>query len=91
VEQLATLIEPNENLAIFDNGNLYAKNAWIEGNIRAISGSILGTMTIGDEATTGVIKHANGAWSINGDGTAFFNNVNVSGTISSAVFEYDKI
>ena len=91
-EQIATLIDPNENLAIFDNGNLYAKNAWVEGNIRATGGNILGTLSIGKEAgTTGVIKHANNAWSINGDGTAFFNNVNISGTISSAVFEYNKI
>lgn len=40
-----TLIDSNENLAIFDNGNLYAKNAWIEGNIRATSGTFTGTLT----------------------------------------------
>lgn len=43
--QLSTLIDSNENLAIFDNGNLYAKNAWIEGNIRATSGTFTGTLT----------------------------------------------
>ena len=42
-----TLIDSNENLAIFDNGNLYAKNAWLEGNIRATSGNILGELLIG--------------------------------------------
>jgi hypothetical protein len=49
------LIDPNENLAIFDNGNLYAKNAWIEGNIRATSGT-LGNLDITDELRIGVIR-----------------------------------
>ena len=40
-----TLIDSNENLAIFDNGNLYAKNAWIEGSIRATDGYFTGTVT----------------------------------------------
>lgn len=100
VEQLATLIEPNENLAIFDNGNLYAKNAWIEGHIRATSGTFTGTI----EAEAGYIggikieqfglssgtENGNN-WQILADGTGRFSNVEVSGTISAAVFSYDKI
>ena len=38
-DDLGILLEKNENFALFDNGNLYAKNAWIEGNINATSGS----------------------------------------------------
>jgi hypothetical protein len=45
------LIDPNENLAIFDNGNLYAKNAWIEGTINATDGKFTGEI----EATVGKI------------------------------------
>ena len=41
-EEISRLIEDNETFAIFDNGNLYAKNAWIEGHIRATSGSFTG-------------------------------------------------
>jgi hypothetical protein len=37
------------------------------------------------------IHNNNETWSINNDGSAHFNNVKVSGTISSAVFSYDKI
>ena len=91
------MIDPNENLAIFDNGNLYAKNAWIEGNIRAISGDIVGKLTVGEKGNiiiNGVerrIHNNDETWSINNDGTAYFNNVEVSGTISAAVFSYDKI
>lgn len=91
-QQISQLIDKNENFAIFDNGNLYAKNAWIEGNIRATSGNILGQLVIGEEGDSyGSIIHADGSWAINGDGTATFNNVNISGTISTAVFEYDKV
>ena len=39
---ITKLIEENENFAIFDNGNLYARNAWIEGNIRATDGTFKG-------------------------------------------------
>jgi hypothetical protein len=46
------LIDPNENLAIFDNGNLYAKNAWIEGNIHATSGTFTGTIKASTIQTT---------------------------------------
>ena len=49
--QIPQLIEQNENFAIFDNGNLYAKNAWIEGHIRATSGSFTGNI----EASSGNI------------------------------------
>lgn len=91
-QQISQLIDKNENFAIFDNGNLYAKNAWIEGNIRATSGNILGQLVIGEKGDSyGSIIHADGSWAINGDGTATFNNVNISGTISTAVFEYDKV
>jgi hypothetical protein len=46
-EEISRLIEDNETFAIFDNGNLYAKNAWVEGHIRADSGAILGTLEVG--------------------------------------------
>ena len=36
------IIDTNENFALFDNGNLYARNAWIEGNIRATDGTFKG-------------------------------------------------
>ena len=51
VNQINKLIENNETFAIFDNGNLYAKNAWIEGHINATSGSFTGHL----EASTGSI------------------------------------
>lgn len=96
-EQLDVLIDSNENLAIFDNGNLYAKNAWIEGNIRAISGNILGKLQVGEKGSVIIdgidqrIFHSDNGWSINNDGTAHFNNVEISGTITAAVFNYNKI
>ena len=109
-EQLSTLIDPNENLAIFDNGNLYAKNAWIEGNIRAISGNILGELKVGEDLNgrTQLIINGNEQgsiytkrkledgsdtypWLINSDGTAYFKNATISGTLSSTIFEYDKV
>jgi hypothetical protein len=51
-DSISYLIETNENFAIFDNGNLFAKNAWIEGNIDATSGilrnlKVYGTLEIG--------------------------------------------
>lgn len=46
------LISDNETFAIFDNGNLYAKNAWIEGHINATSGSFSGRI----EANEGYIN-----------------------------------
>jgi hypothetical protein len=108
-EQLATLIDPNENLAIFDNGNLYAKNAWIEGNIRATGGNILGNLMVGIESpnkTSIMIEGEKGRisakrlteegtyfepWAISHDGEARFQDAIISGTLSSTVFEYDKI
>lgn len=101
-EDIKVLIDPNENLAIFDNGNLYAKNAWIEGHIRATDGEFTGTVHATDgefgeknsdhiKITGTSIQSSNGNWLLNYDGTASFKNVNVAGTISSAVFEYDKI
>jgi hypothetical protein len=45
-DDIDIIIEKNENLAIFDNGNLFAKNAWIEGNINATSGTISGTLSV---------------------------------------------
>jgi hypothetical protein len=49
------LIGENENFALFDNGNLYAKNAWIEGNIRATSGNISGKLVVGPESSQTLI------------------------------------
>ena len=99
--QLDDLIDRNgnENFAIFDNGNLYAKNAWIEGHIQATSGyfrnvDIFGELKVGQEDNTeniGRIFQADGNWSINGDGTAFFKNAVISGKISTAIFEKQKI
>lgn len=96
-KQLKTLIDENENLAIFDNGNLYARNAWLEGNVRATSGNIIGKLNVGEKGSIVIdgenqkIFHSNNGWSINSDGTAYFNNAEISGTISAAVFSYDKI
>lgn len=98
-EQIDQLIASNETFAIFDNGNLYAKNAWIEGHIQATSGyfrnvDIFGELKVGKEDNTeniGRIFQADGNWSINGDGTAFFKNAIVSGKISTAIFEKQKI
>ena len=102
-DQIKRLIANNETFAIFDNGNLYAKNAWIEGHIQATSGEftgkiiategeITGTLIVGREDNTiSAIKAANNNWSINGDGTAFFKNAVVSGKISTAIFEKQKI
>jgi hypothetical protein len=44
-EEISRLIEDNETFAIFDNGNLYAKNAWVEGYIRATDGEFTGKIT----------------------------------------------
>ena len=102
------LIEKNENFAIFDNGNLFAKNAWIEGNINATSGTftngtlgdlqVFGTLEIGQQIndkneiiSSGILKHIDGNWEINGDGSAFFKNVTVSGKIETAIFEHNKV
>ncbi len=41
----------NETFAIFDNGNLYARNAWVEGRIDATGGTISGNMDV-----TGILK-----------------------------------
>lgn len=87
---LDKVLDENENFAVFDNGNLFAKNAWIEGNIRATSGDILGELVIGREGA-GTLRHENNSWKLLSDGTALFNNVTVSGTITSAVFEYNKV
>jgi hypothetical protein len=38
-----------ETFVILDNGNFYAKNAWIEGSVRATSGNILGTLILGED------------------------------------------
>lgn len=98
-DNIKQLIEKNETFAIFDNGNLYAKNAWIEGHIQATSGyfrnvDIFGELKVGKEDNTeniGRIFQADGNWSINGDGTAFFQNAVISGKISTAIFEKQKI
>ena len=84
--EIGRIIETNENLAIFDNGNLFAKNAWIEGNINATSGKISGFLEV-----SGTLKHSNDEWKISDDGTAYFKNVDVSGTIKSVIFEYEKV
>lgn len=100
-DDIKKLIESEENLAIFDNGNLYAKNAWIEGTVNSTDGIFNGTIN----ATSGrigsglnyisinenQIMSSNGKWSINYDGTAQFKDVTISGKISSAIFEYGKI
>lgn len=98
-DNIKQLIEKNETFAIFDNGNLYAKNSWIEGHIQATSGyfrnvDIFGELKVGKEDNTeniGRIFQADGNWSINGDGTAFFQNAVISGKISTAIFEKQKI
>jgi hypothetical protein len=47
-------------------------------------------LEIGPENTQmGILKHSQDNWAISGDGTAYFKNVNVSGVISSATFEYN--
>ena len=48
-ETMKSLVADNETFAIFDNGNLYAKNAWLEGHIRATSGNIIGVLYVGDK------------------------------------------
>ena len=91
-DDISNVIDDNENFAIFDNGNLYAKNAWIEGHIRAMSGNILGTLEVGsEESQLGMIKHANDSWWISGDGTARFDNIILSGTINKADFAYNEV
>jgi hypothetical protein len=39
----------------------------------------------------GILKAANGNWQIDGYGNARFSNATISGTLSSTVFEYDKV
>jgi hypothetical protein len=72
-EDISKVIEKNENFAIFDNGNLFAKNAWIEGHIRATSGTI-GEVLIEDGGlqSTGFFETQNG-WRISPSGNAYFN------------------
>lgn len=100
-DDIKKLIESEENLAIFDNGNLYAKNAWIEGTVSATDGVFNGTIyATGGRIGRGTnyisinengIKQSDGKWNINYDGTAQFENVTVNGKISSAIFEYGKV
>ena len=83
------LIDKNENLAIFDNGNLFARNAWIEGEINATKGSITGELEV-----SGALKHAQsagGKWQINSDGSASFKDIIISGKIQTSTFEYNNI
>ena len=116
-KQLEVLIDPNENLAIFDNGNLYAKNAWIEGTINATDGKftgeieatvgkIIGELFVGKESETdedfilidgktGTIKSNNYnktdengnklGWMIDADGNAVFNNLKVEVKIEAGM------
>lgn len=85
-ENINNLIEENENFALFDNGNLYAKNAWIEGNINATSGEISGDLIV-----SGSLHHKKEKWKINSDGSAYFGDVIISGKIQTATFEYNNI
>lgn len=80
------LISSNETFAIFDNGNLYAKNAWIEGNIRANEGYIGGI-----DILNGSLVQRDRKFEINQDGTAIFSNAIISGTLKTTVFEYDQV
>lgn len=94
------LIENDETFAIFDNGNLFAKNAWLEGHIRAKSGNIIGALTVGEQTSndgiiingkTGSIEHSGGKWYINEKGEAKFFDVVTSGKIMTSVFETDSV
>jgi hypothetical protein len=85
------LIANNETFAIFDNGNLYAKNAWIEGNIEALSGHIAGVKIDDKSIYTDNFGTSSAGWKIDKFGSAWFNDVTVSGKISSTIFEYNKV
>ena len=88
-ELLSQIIDKNENFAIFDNGNLFAKNAWIEGNIHATTGFIGGLKIVDNGIGTEVFSK-NIGWRITPE-EARFNNVIVSGSIKAATFEYQEI
>ena len=91
------LIEENEQLAIFDNGALFAQNAYIEGTINATSGKfengILGNLSVQGVLTldSGSIKDKTGQWEIEGNGTAHFKNAIISGKLQSTIFEHNEI
>jgi hypothetical protein len=86
------LIDPNENLAIFDNGNLYAKNAWIEGHIRATDGTFTGNIeaksgSIGNvNIENGGLKAKSGAFELTRDGTLIAQNGKFSGVLETTTF-----
>ena len=111
-DNIKNLIETNENFALFDNGNLYARNAWIEGTINATDGSfsgrieatngvlknlqalgeiIVGKETVEGKENYGLLRDANNKWAIHGNGSAFFENITISGKIKTAIFEHEKV
>jgi hypothetical protein len=90
-KQIDQLIASNETFAIFDNGNLYAKNAWIEGHINAKSG-LIGDLEIAAGAlqTKDFNPSSLKGWRID-DEMAYLNNATFRGTIKSSFFEYGEV
>jgi hypothetical protein len=77
---------------------MFARNAWIEGNINALSGNlgnlqVKGIITLGSEENEedSIIQHYTGEWSIDGNGNACFKNIIASGKIETVIFEHEKI
>lgn len=70
---------------------------WLEGRLSVGTDSdATGNIVIdGENKYIGTSKYTSGllgkGWRISGDGEAVFNNITARGTLSAAVFEYDKI
>jgi hypothetical protein len=60
-------------------------------NIEARGGTIGGIDIAPTYIGTGINSSETNGWTISSDGTATFRNVNVSGKITSTIFEYDKV
>lgn len=86
-DQITQLIERNENFAIFDNGNLYAKNAWIEGHINATDGSFSGKIEATEGHIGGIligessIRSENEKFILSADGTLHATDAVIEGNI----------
>jgi hypothetical protein len=94
VNNISNYISDKETFAIFDNGLLYAKNAYIEGHINATSGSFTGEIKA-DTGNIGNILISSGGlqsvnypqkqgdqaagWRIDPQGSATFYNIDARG------------
>ena len=75
-------------------------NVYLSGTLKANNATLTDTLMVGSirlDGGTGSIystelnNSSNYWWSINGDGTARFRNIEVRGTIQSTVFEYNRV